>query len=641
MRGLLLASVAVATILVIGCDDGAGARQNPTPSEEEGLSPFGVLASPARDESPTSAITRSPDAGGSPRLLWRFEVAEDVESSPTVVDGVVYISAEGYLYALDATTGEELWRAEAGNDFSTPAVVGETVYVAGGYDDYLYALDSRTGQQRWRFKISGTGTSAAVLGDVVYIASQDDHLYALDADTGQERWRWRAADGFTSSPVVVEDTVYVFSGSYSAEENQGHVFALDAATGEERWRFKVNDAMASELAVVGGVVYIGASEEYVYALGADTGREIWRSKVGSVTLSSPAVQDGTVYIGNMSGQVHALDAATGETRWRFSTGFWVMSSPAVVDGVVYIGSFDKYVYALDAATGAERWRLETGDAVASSPAVEDGVVYVGSYDGYLYAITAGNGEFTGRQPDINCTLPDDIKSYRFTVTSEMHVPQLEEEIEQARQQLEDPGKAESQDGEEAPSEEPGLGEGLSPFMLVFLADMRMEVAFVAPDRAELHLRLGDLEIAGVATGEKSWVKYGNERWEESSEEAAGLNLLGDLCLGFSFPDVTGFEAEEETTNGVSTRHYHVDQNDLPQLVNFLGEGPLAPEEIVGLLDKVIVDLWLAEDGDWPVRMEAEGRGKDDQGNEASLSLFMEVKDLNDPDIRIEPPIEGD
>ena len=604
-----------------------------------------ALPSPAGHQ-PTTTSAAGPRIDGNGELLWRFDAGGHVQSSPAVADGVVYFSGDNNVYALDATTGEELWRFETGRGSSSPTVVDGVVY-AGNFDGCVYALDAGTGQERWSFKADGeTASSAAVLDGLVYVTSQDDHLYALDARTGQERWRWKTADWFTSSPVVADAMVYVFSGSYAADQNEGHVYALDASTGEERWRFKVGDAMASDPAVVDGVAYAGSSDGYMYAIDAATGQEIWRSMTGPITLSSPAVQDGTVYIGSMNGYVYALDATTGEKLWRFSTGSWVASSPAVADGVVYIGSLDNYVYALDAATGAERWRFETGDGVGSSPAVLDGVVYVGSDDGWLYAIDGGgNGEFTGQRPDILCTVPHDIKSYRFTMVTRMDVPQLDNEIEEARRQLEEAERAELQGGEEAPSAQLGLGEGLGAFMLAFLADMRMEAAFVAPDRGELRMEMGNLEFAGIGVGDKQWVRFGETDWRETSEETEELNLLGDLCLGFSFPDVTGYQASEEMRNGVATYHYQLDESDVPQLTDFfrgdtmgIGEAEDWPDHVA---DHVAVDLWLARDGNWPVRMQAEGRGKDDEGNETSLSLFMEFKDLNDPDIKIEPPIDSD
>ena len=63
---------------------------------------------------------------------------------PAVVDGVVYVgSGDSYLYAVDAASGELLWRYETGDNVgSSPAVVDGVVYF-GSDDGYLYAVGAR------------------------------------------------------------------------------------------------------------------------------------------------------------------------------------------------------------------------------------------------------------------------------------------------------------------------------------------------------------------------------------------------------------------------------------------------------------------------------------------------------------------
>jgi len=55
-------------------------------------------------------------------------------SPPTVAGDTVYVgSTDGHLYAFDATTGKERWRLETGGEIeSTPAVVGGVVYITFG-----------------------------------------------------------------------------------------------------------------------------------------------------------------------------------------------------------------------------------------------------------------------------------------------------------------------------------------------------------------------------------------------------------------------------------------------------------------------------------------------------------------------------
>lgn len=51
-----------------------------------------------------------------------------------------------------------------------------------------------------------------------------------------------------------------------------------------------------------------------------------------------------------------------------------------------------------------------------------------------------------------------------------------------------------------------------------------------------------------------------------------------------------------------------------------------------------VTLWVAEDGNWPVRADIRGRGQFDNGRKLRADLFWELRDINDKDIKIEPPL---
>jgi len=64
--------------------------------------------------------------------IWQFETGSFVVSSPTIVDGTVYVgSNDGTVYAVDAETGEKEWAfTEPGEAVrSSPTVVDDVVYV--------------------------------------------------------------------------------------------------------------------------------------------------------------------------------------------------------------------------------------------------------------------------------------------------------------------------------------------------------------------------------------------------------------------------------------------------------------------------------------------------------------------------------
>jgi outer membrane protein assembly factor BamB len=199
---------------------------------------------------------------------WRFATLDSIKSSPTVVNGVVYVGSDDtFLYAIDATTGKERWKFDAAAPMSSgPVVANGIVYVganpfnginssgtpagAGG----LYAVEAASGTQVWLFTISPTGlygfSTPAVVDGMVYVGSLDGNLYVLDALTGKERWRFRTGISIQSSPAVAGGMVYIGS-------NDHYLYAVDALTGTVRWLFPTGGFVVSSPAVANGVVYVG------------------------------------------------------------------------------------------------------------------------------------------------------------------------------------------------------------------------------------------------------------------------------------------------------------------------------------------------------------------------------------------------
>jgi outer membrane protein assembly factor BamB len=313
------------------------------------------------------------------REEWAFETDGEIYSSPTVVDGTVYVgSNDNYLYAVDVDGGEEEWRFNAGGLAISPTVVDGTVYA--GSDDYnLYAVDAGSGEEEWRFEARDIVGPPTVVDGTVYVGSDDDNLYAVDAGSGEEEWRFETG-GVVGSPTVADGTVYVGS--------RDNLYAVDAASSEQEWAFETEGEIFSSPTVVDGTVYVGSLErKNLYAVDAGSGEEEWRFETRD-TVGSPTVADGTVYVGSADTNLYAVGAASGTEEWMFETGgSLVFSSPTVADGTVYVGSNDFNLYAVEAASGEEKWAFETEGEIFSSPTVVDGTVYVGSIHN-LYAVEA-------------------------------------------------------------------------------------------------------------------------------------------------------------------------------------------------------------------------------------------------------------
>ncbi|GAB3034277.1 right-handed parallel beta-helix repeat-containing protein [Natronobiforma cellulositropha] len=364
--------------------------------------PGSAVSAPSSDFSSTESIS----SDGSPALdaLWEVPISGENDgvgrTSPTVVDGTVYIgSANGTVYAFDADSGAEEWRVDV-NPGSTwgvadsPSVVDGTVFAAS-QDGYVVALEAETGAEIWRQDLSpnpnygGNIRATTVADGLVFVHNGDNDLYALHAATGSVKWVYDDRpdnDGTQAvAPTVHDGTVYVAL--------RGMLVAIDVETGDVEWETFLSNLLSSSPTVVDDTLYIGsgAGEQQdpepggdptmiyngaIHAFDASTGEERWEFDTGVVS-ATPTVADGILYVTGRqeTNGTYAMNAADGSILWT-NEDVRGVSSPTIADGVLYVGSSDGNLYALEADTGAELDSAETIGQVRSSPTVADGVVYV-------------------------------------------------------------------------------------------------------------------------------------------------------------------------------------------------------------------------------------------------------------------------
>ena len=154
-------------------------------------------------------------------FAWDYDLGDPMrgqEATPIVVDGVMYTSGTwGYVYAVDAATGRELWRYDPKPD-----------YFRGRHP--CCDLVNR-GVALWRGK--------------VYVAAVDGRLHALNAATGKKIWEadtiadHKRPYSSTGAPQIAGKVVVIGnSGADMGHEAvRGYVSAYDLETGALKWRF--------------------------------------------------------------------------------------------------------------------------------------------------------------------------------------------------------------------------------------------------------------------------------------------------------------------------------------------------------------------------------------------------------------------
>ena len=154
-------------------------------------------------------------------LAWTAQIGDynmRMQGTPLVVDGVMYVSnGWSVIYALDATTGEEIWKYD-------PEV------------DRSYIRLACCGPAHNR--------GVAVYEGKVFVGTFDGRLIAVNAENGEEVWdvdTWIPEGlgrfNITGAPRAAAGKVYIGQGSGESGHRRGYVTAYDADTGEVSWRF--------------------------------------------------------------------------------------------------------------------------------------------------------------------------------------------------------------------------------------------------------------------------------------------------------------------------------------------------------------------------------------------------------------------
>jgi outer membrane protein assembly factor BamB len=272
----------------------------------------------------------------------------------TIDEGIVYVSYNEHVYAIELETGRENWRfpeePERGvTFFAPPELTSDGKIIVGGYNNIVYALSPNGSQPRvdWTFDGSNgsiIGASTTVDG-VVLVPSGDWNIYPLSVENGEP----------ISDPFLAEEAFW------------------------------------SAPLVEGNMVYAASLDHKLYAFDTSRGRQAWSVDLGGAITDTPARADGILLAGTFARTVNAVDEDTGKVLWTIDTEGGVWGNPVIADGVAYFGDDAGMAYAVSLEDGGEIWREALEGPTRASPEVDDGVVYFVSEYGAVEALGAGDG----------------------------------------------------------------------------------------------------------------------------------------------------------------------------------------------------------------------------------------------------------
>ncbi|MBA3320341.1 MAG: PQQ-binding-like beta-propeller repeat protein [Pyrinomonadaceae bacterium] len=271
-------------------------------------------------------------------IRWFYESAETVNLTPAFNDASVYLPlAGGAVISLHVTSGQLLWRADIGGEFSAAPVADmEGVYVASVLDQSphktssvqatgtLRALGITSGVTRWmrtfQFPLGG---ALAVNQRSVFGGSADGRVYAVNKQTGVIEWVSQYTAPFFSTPVLSGKNIYMGN-------EKGTLIVLDQTTGRTSWRYQTRGAIRGAVAVVGNKIFFGSSDGYVYAYDEAKGKLIWRRRTGAGVQSITFSNNGII-AASLDNFVYFFDADRGALQWKRQLPGRISSQP-IQDG---------------------------------------------------------------------------------------------------------------------------------------------------------------------------------------------------------------------------------------------------------------------------------------------------------------------
>jgi outer membrane protein assembly factor BamB len=379
-------------------------------------------AAPAGDwNQPGGTVDNSPiHIAGTAALdvAWRASLGAGSDrrvrlaAPPVISEGkLFFLDADHRVHAVDANNGDRLWTRELrpteGEDRRARgggvAASAGRVFVTTGFG-FAVALNASDGEEVWRAQAGAPFHAApTAAGGRVYAVTNDSELVAFDAGNGDVEWTYQAIAEparilSASSPAVEGDTVIAPFAS-------GEMIALISANGRRLWvdslsrsgrltsLSSIND-IAGRPVIDNGVVYAASHSGLLAAVDVRTGTRIWGRAFAST--QTPWIAGDVLYAVNIDGELVALDKTTGGVFWvrqlrRYEDeedreGRISWTGPILVGGKLVLANSLGEVVSVTPETGEVAATADLDKPIFIPPIAANGSIYLVTDDAKLVVL---------------------------------------------------------------------------------------------------------------------------------------------------------------------------------------------------------------------------------------------------------------
>lgn len=350
-------------------------------------------------------------------LAWRRNIGvgnqkyERMVAGPVSGGGRVFaVDTKGTVTAVALNSGNQLWSRDLRdeNEHSKvgfgggAALYGNTLYVTSGYG-FVVALDAETGREIWRYSgavpFRGAPTATA---DRIFAVTHDNQMLALDPDNGSITWD---QVGIAENAGMLGAASPAYDGTTLVTAlSSGELIAMRGINGRILWQ----DALTSSrrltpLATLtdidgnpvidGGKVYAVSHAGRMVAVDMRSGERSWEADVAGV--STPWVAGNFAFVTTVDSQIACITLGDGRIRWvtqlqRFQDqekrrGLIGWNGPVLAGDRLLVTSSHGYAMSISPYTGEVLSGIELPTGSSTEPIVVDDTFIVLTDAGELVA----------------------------------------------------------------------------------------------------------------------------------------------------------------------------------------------------------------------------------------------------------------
>ena len=328
------------------------------------------------------------------RQAWKLNVPSLKDASVQVQvqgDNLVVASADGTVVSVNAATGRENWRGQAGQALLAGVGADGNVAAVVTKGNELVVLDA--GNKLWSKKLATSSfTAPLVAGGRVFVLTADRSVAAYDAENGAHLWT-QTRDG---EPLVLrQQGVLMPWGNTLLVGLSGRLVAMDPDNGRVEWEAPLasprgtNDVerlvdLVGPASRTDELICARAFQSSVGCVNAQAGRTVWaQTAKGAVGIASDAEY---VFGTESNGIVQAWSLTDGAKRWSVDRlQHRKLTAPLVLGRSVVTADATGVVHMLSKQDGSHLNRLNTdGTGVAVAPVVAADTLVVVTRGGGIY-----------------------------------------------------------------------------------------------------------------------------------------------------------------------------------------------------------------------------------------------------------------